>query len=1560
MSEKSPSPSENGEYEQYKYEDVEDDYGVQNADDNVYPENVEPTLTFILHEEGIVVLNNEEGFSAINIRALCDVGNSTKKGHNAGYIGKKGIGFKSVFRVTDTPEIHSNGFHIKFDITEGQIGFVLPTVIPPCDIDSYTRLASADNDHMQNSWNTCIVLPLRSNLLEGFAMSNILSMFSDLHPSLLLFLHRLQCIKFRNLLDGSLIVMRKEVIGDGIVEVTLGNEKMTWLVVSEKLRADVIRSDVQTTEISIAFTLEETSEGGYVPILNQQPVFAFLPLRTYGLKFILQGDFVLPSSREEVDGNSPWNQWLLSEFPDLFVSAERSFCALPCYRGSPGKAITVFMSFIPLVSEVHGFFSSLPRMIISKLRMSNCLILEGDEIEWTPPCKVLRNWTEQTRSLLPDSLLYEHLGVGFLKKDIVLSDSLAKALGVEDYGPKTLLRVISSLCHSDSGLKSMGLSWLSSWLSAIYVMLSQFLMQTSSSFMTESDFILNLKKTPFIPLSDGKYSSLDEGTIWLQSEEVGQDINDECLLKAFPKLYAKLRIVSPNLLTAAISIESSCSETSIVENVRKMLYKVGVQRLSVHDVVMVHILTAISEDENATGQKELMIEYLAFAMFHLQSNCTTCSLEKGSIIAELHKKALVLTNYGFKRSSEVAIHFSQEFGNPVDVNKLITGMDMRWHEIDTAYMKHSITKSISGGLLKWKIFLKEIGLTDFVQVVQVEKSVRDLSPAISKDVVHANDIISTDLFAKNWESEELFHLLSFLSSKGDAVKSKYLLEILDRLWDDYFNDKVTGYYIDSAGERKPFKSSLITILQDIPWVVSNVNNKLCSPKDLFHDCVAVNSVLGVSAPYTIPKVTSEKLVADIGLKTQVTLSDALSVLRFWRKSESPFRASLAQMSSFYSFLWNGMALSKNEILEELHSGPFIFVPNTSSYSEEVAVPGALLSPQEVYWHDTIGIVDQTKSVHPECIPSIVSPQRTMLHNFYPDLHDFFVNECGVDESPSLRSYLQILLQLSTTALPHVAAKRVCDVFLIWDDALKSGSLSFEDVKYLKESLREKEYTVLPTIQDKWVSLHPSFGLICWCDDDDLRKEFRHLYGIDFLHFGESTDERDRMLGVKASTIFEKLGISTLSEIVTRESICHGPADCSFVFSLVNWVLPYAQRYIYNAYPDKYFQLKQSGFENLKRLKIVVVENLFYRNVIKKHGIKSKKRHQCNCLLQDNILYCNRGSDPHSIFLEFSRLLFNQTPDLHFANFLHMITTMAESRATEEQTEFFILNSQKVPKLPIVESTWSLSSMENNNSTLIENCLPLKIEEQSSSVSKRSGINSNWPPVDWKNAPGFNSYSVSSASGLKKIKDEIPVEKNHEHSDTSPPAEISDEINIEVDLVQGTVSLEGEISESHKSSVLSPNRVLDSADLILPDSKIYIPSNSGEGGDQVSAAHQQAKLTGRLGELVAFKYFAGKVGEVFVKWVNETNETGLPYDIVLGGDDEDSREYIEVKATKSGRKNWFLISMREWQFAVEKGESFSIANVVLADNNMAKVTVYKNPARLCQLGNLRLAVVVPKE
>ena len=102
---------------------------VQNADDNSYPKQDQssmPTLKFVLSKDCITVLNNEVGFTEKNIRAICDVGKSTKDPHRSGYIGQKGIGFKSVFRITNKPEIHSQGFHIRFNTQSGPIGYILP------------------------------------------------------------------------------------------------------------------------------------------------------------------------------------------------------------------------------------------------------------------------------------------------------------------------------------------------------------------------------------------------------------------------------------------------------------------------------------------------------------------------------------------------------------------------------------------------------------------------------------------------------------------------------------------------------------------------------------------------------------------------------------------------------------------------------------------------------------------------------------------------------------------------------------------------------------------------------------------------------------------------------------------------------------------------------------------------------------------------------------------------------------------------------------------------------------------------------------------------------------------------------------------------------------------------------------------------------------------------------------------------------------------------------------------------------------------------------------------
>ncbi|URD78455.1 hypothetical protein MUK42_02484 [Musa troglodytarum] len=1561
---------------------------VQNADDNVYSHSVEPTLVFILQETGIVVLNNEVGFSADNIRALCDIGNSTKKGSSAGYIGHKGIGFKSVFRVTDAPEIHSNGFHVKFDITEGQIGFVLPTVIPPCNMDMLKQLLSGEDIQADfTSWSTCIILPFR-----------------------------LRCIRFKNMLDNTSIVLRRETMDDGIVKVSHGNERMSWLVVSKKLQASVIRQGAQTTEIAMAFTLQESKGGEYRPHLSQQPAFAFLPLRNYGLKFILQGDFILPSSREEVDGDSAWNQWLLSEFPALFVSAEQSFCSLPCFRENPGKAVTAFMSFVPLAGEVHGFFSHLPHMIISKLRMSNCLLLDGPSLVWVLPCRTLRGWDEQFRLLLSDRLLQKHLGLGYLNKDVILSDTLAKALGVQNYGPKVLIDLISSLSRSRDGMKSLGLNWLSSWFIILYSSLSsQSSVQFSANLWMESDLVKTLRKIPLIPLSDGSYASMSDGPIWLPCDICSAGTEGKQYQNDFPRLYDKLRIVNP-LLFSAPDITTNYMEEKKVDNLIQMLYKIGVQQLSAHEVIKSHILPAFDKETKQDEDNSWKIEYLSFIMGHLQLPCASCESEKEDIIAELRKRSIVLTNAGYRCPDNEPIHFSKEYGNPVDISKLST-LDFQWLEVDLAYLKHPTTRSLSSVLTIWRDFFRELGVTDFVQINCVKKHAADV--LLSAGPICDKDLMIETSFINDWESSELNYLLSILSSEKCRDKCIYLLEVLDKMWDNYYSGKTKSFVISkSSGYKKPIESSFMKSIRNIGWIASRMDLELHQSKDLFFDCEEIRSVLGNMAPYAVPQITSKLLLKEIGFKTQLSHDDALTMLDYWRASKAPFLARIHdlsthgmpiiqlkmtyncafynyifialntsirkyvrmdignptrphcalrfadldpayepngssvgfgcvnQMSKFYTFVWDGVATSRLNINKEFISSCIIFVPFLNASTSKNATYGTFLSPKDVFWHDPTGCVDKVKEVL-QCIQkkSDFLPCK-MLSSVYPGLREFFVQVCHVHEVPPFGSYLQILLQLSSVTLPSQAAHAVFRVFLRWSDDVKSGSVKSEDIL-------------------------------------DLRNDLHNLES----RFGELNNEEKEMLSGKIAELFKKLGLPALSEVVFREAIFYGTRDNNEKMSLINWVLPYAQRYIYKLYPDKYSNLKQFGLEKLIQLQVVVVEKLFYKHTLRGCGSTSKKRFECCCLLQGSVLYATHTADSHSIFLELSRFFFNGSAELHFANFLHMVTTMAESGSSIDQTEFFIVNSQKVPRLPDEEPVWSLSSsaVEELDSITQPTLARCSNAEQNASMPQRKpGICPSWPPTDWKSAPDFSHarrYALRSRPGMESYGGSEAQLRNPPGATTQTEA-LPDPIEIDEDWVveEGLASKSSSVLQDDSGILKEETQLVDSFDALDsqvnsvsetknekigpsvrpgPDLSLKILSSSLERANIClqTLDDQQTRRTGRLGEIIAYNYLNRKMGPNMVKWVNEQTESGLPYDLIIG---QESREYVEVKTTRYASKNWFEVSVREWQFASEMGNSFTIAHVALSGEKKASITILKNPLKLCHQNALRLAIFMSSQ
>jgi hypothetical protein len=67
---------------------------VQNADDCSYDEGIQPELQFDLFRDALLLSSNEVGFEEANVRAICNLGGSTKNScarpQRGGFTGEKG------------------------------------------------------------------------------------------------------------------------------------------------------------------------------------------------------------------------------------------------------------------------------------------------------------------------------------------------------------------------------------------------------------------------------------------------------------------------------------------------------------------------------------------------------------------------------------------------------------------------------------------------------------------------------------------------------------------------------------------------------------------------------------------------------------------------------------------------------------------------------------------------------------------------------------------------------------------------------------------------------------------------------------------------------------------------------------------------------------------------------------------------------------------------------------------------------------------------------------------------------------------------------------------------------------------------------------------------------------------------------------------------------------------------------------------------------------------------------------------------------------------------------
>jgi hypothetical protein len=268
---------------------------LQNADDNHFTKAAArgevPYISFKVSIDKVVIECNEDGFTEEHLRAICAVGQSTKIGAQ-GYTGEKGIGFKSVFMAAWRVHIESNAFSFSFTHRRGDsgIGMISPVwVEQDAALDSsFTRM-------------TLFLDQYDAPKVKKQKTKELMSQFEQLQGTVLLFLRKLREVRisFCGTSGNVTSKITHSLHGTQTVKITRmsskGEEPKTIKVdkyhLTKHIATDVPASENRSysaeesnrdanTEIVLAFPLTKDLK----PIVEDQDVFAFLPMRPMGFK----------------------------------------------------------------------------------------------------------------------------------------------------------------------------------------------------------------------------------------------------------------------------------------------------------------------------------------------------------------------------------------------------------------------------------------------------------------------------------------------------------------------------------------------------------------------------------------------------------------------------------------------------------------------------------------------------------------------------------------------------------------------------------------------------------------------------------------------------------------------------------------------------------------------------------------------------------------------------------------------------------------------------------------------------------------------------------------------------------------------------------------------------------------------------------------------------------------------------------------------------------------------------------------------------------------------------
>lgn len=1007
---------------------------IQNAEDED-----SLSIVFVFGDDQIYVINDGRPFDKKDVWRICSV----RLGEKEKKIGFFGIGFKSVFNITEKPQIISGKFN--FEIED----YIYPKTkssIPEGVRDSYSPKRGA-----------IFVLPYCALSTPQELIDN----FNLIDDKILLFLESLKRLEFIDNINNTKWSIEKNLQNDSVISLlnTRTKQETRWNVFHKVLHVEDRetipegKEGIEETKVTIAFPLENTTRDG---VKKSGVVYCYLPTKKRtDLPFLIQADFLPTIGRENISDHH-WNIWLLKELGILASDAidkikyDEQFCDF-------------VYDFIPISEEVQdvlirhlfeSFFERIKGKQIAKttkgwVKPINCVIPADDR---------LRNLLTETdlKSLLGKRVFYVKTGATERAKKVLLE------LGAQPIGPKEVMAFL----RRESEVRKRDKKWflnLYEYLSSVF--------DTTKKSPYYSDFpwdwdedtktlFEELKKTKFILTDDNKLVCLKDSTSPDRLICYPQPID----LSEVHRLFTEGEIVFLNRYFQESSIFRRKKGSKETEEKRKRVKEwfdsIGVKKYfkQVHIIKEVILPKFVTAKYKKYSDLKLygLVDYIRKYWSTIESEIKNRKLS-ADFIEEI-KSNVLLKTFSFKSGKKIdeyknpdEIYFSRQYGKSGVMEELFEGIDgIRF--ISSYYLNREKREHRKKGKGRkraehtWRKFFELLGVWSSPRVIKEEEWVsisgedgynwvkKKYSPYGMHEIFgdfHSND------------TERLIEYCSKIEEQAVIQKRMRLLwESLDRNWNVYvelgvrkskyryaYYQRLGDYYWNKVDYET---SSFLEFLRNARWVPGD-DGDFHKPRVVFTEPKKNRLLVGDGAKYVYLKA-NETFLKDLGVRIQPKIEEVIRHLRdFKEKNPSPKENKMEKMKAIYVFLKNeveGIQEPENrssrikEMQEIFNKHGLFYLPREDK---------VWWKPVHVFWRDRSNVFGTLRGY--------VEHDGTEIWNVA--LKEFFLH-LGVVDRPLAKECLDVLEELKAKPNKDASKGVISRIYTHINDLVKQGLIKGTD------------------------------------------------------------------------------------------------------------------------------------------------------------------------------------------------------------------------------------------------------------------------------------------------------------------------------------------------------------------------------------------------------------------------------------------------------------------------------------------------------------------------------------